>query len=65
MIQASKDLYLQCEEAVKGREVVEANGYLLIACTSRMMLTLNEGFISPKRQKRQGLPQSKFGYASS
>ena len=40
-MQASKNSYLLYEEAVKEREGFESNGYLLIAFTSRMMLTFN------------------------
>ena len=34
-------IYLQYEEAVKGREVFESNDYLLFAFMNRMMLTFN------------------------
>ena len=36
-----KLIYLQCEEAVKEREVFESNDYLLFAFLSGVMLTFN------------------------
>ena len=43
-----KLIYLQYEEAVKGREIFESNDYLLFAFMSRMMLTFNSRCSSNK-----------------
>ena len=43
-----KLIYLQYEEAVKGREVFESNDYLLFAFMSRVMLTFNSRCSSNK-----------------
>ena len=43
-----KLIYLQFEEAVKGREVFESNDYLLFAFMSRVILTFNSRCSSNK-----------------
>ena len=43
-----KLIYLQYEEAVKGRKVFESNDYLLFAFMSKVMLTFNSRCSSNK-----------------